>query len=67
MFIIRSIIYSWKGVYDDENQDQKPIYRNFAIISLAGTAFIIWFIYYFYNIKALIIHSMMVLGAIVYL
>lgn len=67
MFIIRSIIYSWKGVYDDQKETGKPLYKNFAIISLLGTALVTSGIYYFFGMQALVIHSLMVLGSLVYL
>jgi alkane 1-monooxygenase len=67
MFVIRSIIYSWKGVYDDEKGYGKSFFTNYANLSLVATAFMASAIYYFYGLQALVIHSLMVLGALVYL
>ena len=67
LFIIRSIIYSWKRCYDDEKQSGKFFFINFANISLLGTILVTLGIYKFYGMQALVIHSLMVLGAVTYL
>jgi alkane 1-monooxygenase len=67
LFILRSIIYSWKGAYDDEKALGKTVWTNYANLSLLGSIFMASGIYYFYGMQALVIHSLMVFGALVYL
>lgn len=66
-FIIRCIVYSWKGVYEDEVKIGKNLFGNTAVLSLISTAGFMFFVYTFFGFKCLILHSMMALGSVTYL
>jgi hypothetical protein len=66
-FIVRCVVYSWKGVYDDEKILGKGFFSNCAVLSILGTLGYCFLVYLIFGLQALIIHSLMALGAIIYL
>lgn len=66
-YVVRSVVDSWKGVYEDQKNVGKSFVGNYAVLSLASTLTFICGIYYFYGAQALVIHVMMVFLAIFYL
>lgn len=51
-FFWRSFTGSYKSVYKMEKENNKPIYANYAVLSIAGAIAFTAFIYYIYGTKA---------------
>lgn len=66
-FIIRCVIYSWLGVYEDERKLGKSFVTNYGVLSILSSLVFACGIYYFYGTQTLIIHCLMIVTAIAYL
>jgi alkane 1-monooxygenase len=66
-FIVRCIVYSWKGVYDDERKLGKTFLANYAVLSILGSCAFMSCVYLAFGLQALILHSVMAFGSVVYL
>lgn len=66
-FIVRCITYSWLGVYNDEKKQGKTFFANYAVLSIFASLGFMLAIYCFYNLQALVLHSMMAFGSVIYL
>lgn len=66
-FIVRCIVYSWKGVYDDEKKVGKSFMTNYAVLSVLSSFLFGLAIYLIFGLQALVVHSIMALGSIIYL
>jgi alkane 1-monooxygenase len=66
-FILKSIVYSWKYVFEDEKKAGKSLLTNYGVLSIVSSLVFAFGIYVFFGIQALIIHSIMVFIAISYL
>lgn len=66
-YVVRSVVNSWKGVYEDEKNVGKSFFGNLAVLSLVSTLVFASGIRYFYGTQALVIHASMVFLAIFYL
>jgi len=66
-FIVRCIIYSWKGVYDDEKKQGKTLFTNTAVQSIMSTFAFMLFKYACFGLQAMLLHSVMAIGSVAYL
>lgn len=66
-FIFRCIVYSWKGVYDDQKKLGKSFFCNYAVLSILGSITFMTIVYLVFGLKALVAHSMMAIGSVIYL
>jgi len=66
-FIIRCIIYSWKGVYNDEKKQGKSLLANTAVQSIMSTLAFMVFTYFSFGLQSMILHSVIAIGSITYL
>lgn len=66
-FIVRCVINSWKGVYEDEKKLGKAFFMNYGVLSIVSTLVFGYGIQYFFGTQALVIHTFMVILSIIYL
>lgn len=66
-FIPRCIIDSWKGVYLMEKDKGKSLITNYAIVSVLSSAGFGLGVYLIFGLQALLFHSLMAVGSVVYL
>jgi alkane 1-monooxygenase len=66
-FIYSCILNSLRGVYDDEKRAGKSFFANYAVLSVAGSVAFAAGLYLLFGLQAMILHSLMAIGAVVYL
>lgn len=66
-FIYKSIINSWRAVYNEEKELKKSFFANYAVLSLLGSILFAAGIYLGLGLQAMIMHSLVAFGAIFYL
>lgn len=66
-FIYSCVVGSLKGVYEEEKKNGKRFFINYAVWSVGGSLTFAGLIYLIFGLQALIVHSLMAFGAIIYL
>lgn len=66
-FVLRSMIDSWKGVYNDQKKEGKHFLANYAILSILASSVFAFLLFLIWGLQVAITHSLMALGAIFYL
>ena len=66
-FIYSCVVNSLKGVYEDEKKNGKGFFNNCAVWSMASSLGFAGVVYFFFGLQALIVHSLMAFGSIIYL
>jgi hypothetical protein len=66
-FFIRTLIGSWKSVYNMEVEQKKNIFKNYAVLSLVASLLFTSIIFKVYGIKGGVLYLISAFGSIFYL
>lgn len=66
-FFIRSVVGSWKSVFQMEKEAKKPFYQNYAVLSLVASALFVSLIFKIYGRQAGIFYLIEAIGSVFYL
>jgi alkane 1-monooxygenase len=66
-FIANCITGSWKGVYEEEKEQGKSWYNNYAVLSIFSSIAFAALTWYIWGYKSLIVHSINAIGSVIYL
>lgn len=66
-FVRRSVVGSWRGIYEEESKAGKAVLQNNAVLSLISTCIFATLVWVVFGFRAMVIHSLTACASIVYL